>query len=870
MRAALVPALLALAAAASAARATAQDPDRQGGRLEVQGAAQFEEAVRKLEGRPVRSLRVERQGRRGEEPRAVEPAEAESLGRLLQTRVGQPFEPRKVANDCSSLWQERRMAVVAFAEDLDGEVAVTFLIEHEVEVYEEVEFVGNNHFERAAIESMLGITAGRQVTRTEAEAMRKVLIARYRRDGYAFCTVTSQDRAFEDDVAATPAAASRALRRLRFVVDEGPEVEVGEMRFFGNATLAGEASLGWFGTGQYLLRDAGLTTDSGDAFSRETLEEDLDRLRLFYRSQGFLDATVDLLDARITADRTSVDLDFLVVEGPRYRVRSVAVEHVLGNGQPLVGTPLHPAAEVAKELKVVAGEYYDHERIRRDVQAIQDYYGRRGHPPVSFPGMLQVQGGCRVFDPQPTFADGPEVDLVYQVSEGVPKKLRDVLIRGNRFTRDAVIRRRVRVVPGETIDMVKVRDAQTAIEQTQYFQDAASQRGPRLQLEPVTGQPEYVDIGIDLEDGSTGELRWGVGISTGQGAQANVTFNKRNFDLYKPPSSLNPITAIGEVLDNEAFHGGGQQLQMLLAPGTRFSQFQLTWVEPDVFTHHFETYELRVNGRRVIQRLPDGYTSDLLGAEVQLSRNLTRFLNVGLALRHDTVGVEALAPDATSLAFDAEGSTEMRGTRASIRYRDYDNPIRPTSGIELGLTADYVGGFLGGEESMTRYIHTAHVYVPLAENEMRHRTVLHLEHLLGYAEAFGGSDDVFVTNRFYMGGASLRGFGFRRAGPSQFGRPLGGEVMYTATAEVSFPLIATRMEGDVRDRELVRWVAFSDLGLLGLAIDDASFGEPRLSVGFGVRIQIPYLQLPISLDLGWPLLYEETDDRRVLFFSISP
>jgi outer membrane protein assembly factor BamA len=58
--------------------------------------------------------------------------------------------------------------------------------------------------------------------------------------------------------------------------------------------------------------------------------------------------------------------------------------------------------------------------------------------------------------------------------------------------------------------------------------------------------------------------------------------------------------------------------------------------------------------------------------------------------------------------------------------------------------------------------------------------------------------------------------------------------------------------------------------LLGLSIDDPTFSEPRLSVGFGVRIQIPYLQLPISLDLGWPLIYEETDDRRVLYFSISP
>ena len=83
------------------------------------------------------------------------------------------------------------------------------------------------------------------------------------------------------------------------------------------------------------------------------------------------------------------------------------------------------------------------------------------------------------------------------------------------------------------------------------------------------------------------------------------------------------------------------------------------------------------------------------------------------------------------------------------------------------------------------------------------------------------------------------------------------------------PLVATRLEGEVRDRELLRGVFFTDFGLLGLAVDDPSFGELRASSGFGIRIEVPYLEVPIALDLGWPWLYEETDDRRQLYFSIS-
>jgi outer membrane protein insertion porin family len=394
-------------------------------------------------------------------------------------------------------------------------------------------------------------------------------------------------------------------------------------------------------------------------------------------------------------------------------------------------------------------------------------------------------------------------------------------------------------------------------------------RGPRLQLEPVAGSSDLVDIGLDLEDGSTGELRWGIGISTGQGAQGQLQFNKRNFDIAKLPSSPNPITIIEEVLDNKAFHGGGQQLNTLLAPGSRQSQFQMTWIEPDLFGDHFETYEARVTGRRIIRRLPDGYTSDVLGAEVGLSRWLTETISVGLSVRHDTVQVESLATDATALAYDAEGQTELRAGRLNLRYRDFDDPLRMTSGVEIGFGVEMVGGLLGGDESLSKFTHTANWYVPVRENEMGHRTVLHLEQFLGFAQSFGGSDDVFLTERFYMGGPDLRGFDFRRAGPTQFNRPLGGEAKWTATAELFFPLVATRLEGEVRDRELLRGVVFTDLGLLGLDDGDETFRQLRASSGIGIRIEIPFLEVPIALDLGWPWIYEETDDRRQLYFSIS-
>ncbi|MBP8299834.1 MAG: BamA/TamA family outer membrane protein [Planctomycetes bacterium] len=843
---------------------------------------QFDEAVLKLKGLPVRAIQMAKAAGGGAPPRVLDAATADPVVRSLETRVGRPFEPRQVSSDCANLWHERRLVVAAWVLEVEGEVVVRFIIEREVETYERVEFRGLVHFDRATVNNLLGLGTDRQITSTEAEAMRKVLLARYRRDGYAFAGIELQERVpdeLDDEKSKDATGIPRvegAARRILFRVDEGPKVTIRNVLMMGNRSFAAEPVFGMFGTDDYLLRDSHIQSDPawglkrGGAYSREILEEDLDRLRLFYRGNGFLDATVDLAEVLFSEDRTEADVTFLVVEGPRYRIKSVRIEHVDARGEPTRTAPLYAADEIQKDLKIEPGEFYNHGRLQRDWLGIQEFYGRRGHPASSFPGMEKDPAASRVYyPPSETYGLEPEVDIVFRVYEGVPKNLRDVVIRGNQFTRDAVIRRRIRIAPGDRIDMKEVSRSQRNLDQSRYFDDPVTMRGPRLQFEPVAGEQDLLDLAVDLEDGATGELRWGVGISTGQGAQASITFNKRNFDLVNLPSSANPVTVIREVLDNKAFHGGGQNLNMLLAPGSRFSQFRLAWTDPDIFGEHQDTHELRVAGQRIIRRLPDGYTSDTLGAEVGLSRNFTDEFNVGLSLREDSVRVGSLAPDATSLAFDAEGTTELRGLRLNARYRDYDDLRRPTSGFEIGLSAEMNGGFLGGEESFTKFTHTAQVYVPLGENEMGHRTVLHLEHLLGTAQAFGGSDDVFLTERFYMGGSNLRGFSYRGAGPKQFNRPVGGEVTYTATAELSFPLIATRLENEIRDRELLRWVMFTDIGLLGLSTSDSTFGELRGSSGVGLRIEVPLLELPISLDLAWPWQFEESDDRRQFYFSIA-
>jgi outer membrane protein insertion porin family len=363
-------------------------------------------------------------------------------------------------------------------------------------------------------------------------------------------------------------------------------------------------------------------------------------------------------------------------------------------------------------------------------------------------------------------------------------------------------------------------------------------------------------------------LVWGAGYSTGYGVQGRIQLEKRNFDWKRLPSSLSPVTWVDELLSNKAFHGAGQDLRLVLAPGTQITTARASFYEPDLFGDHIDTIGLRLEAFRN-RRLIDSYTWDGLGAFVGLDRSLTEYFRVGIGARQETIQVEDIAPDAPALVWDAEGQTEVRSLQAWMSLTDVDHFLLPTNGYDLRLTAEVAGGLLGAEEDFYKISLSADLYHTLHRDSLDRPHVLAVRQSFDYGHAYGRSDDLFVSERLYMGGSNLRGFDQWGAGPTQFGRPLGGEVRYLSRLEYQFPMVSTRLESSIREVELLRGVVFSDAGLLGTSISDPSFGELRLSVGLGVRIHVPVLGVPIALDFGYPLLYESTDDRRVFFFSLS-
>ncbi len=270
---------------------------------------------------------------------------ADRILRNFPIQVGQPLPNLSIFRTVGeSLWIEQNIIVGFNAKaSVEGDGIDLFVVVlHEDRPYDRTEFQGLDHFSRAQVDSLLGLSSDRRVTAMQAESLRNTLRDRYRRDGFPFCEIDI--RIDEDDSI------------LTFVVDEGPLITVRDVHFRGNRAFAGKLPLGIGGSGS-LVRDSEIQSApswafvKGGAYSVEIIEEDLDRLQLFYRRNGYRDAEV-FLAAVVPVGDTERDLIFRVIEGERYRVTEVRLDHLDQESPPGRTEPSYPVEEIMAELGV--------------------------------------------------------------------------------------------------------------------------------------------------------------------------------------------------------------------------------------------------------------------------------------------------------------------------------------------------------------------------------------------------------------------------------------------------------------------------------------------------------------------------------------
>ncbi len=735
------------------------------------------------------------------EIRGLEALSEAYVRRLVKTRPAQPFSTRQIEEDVRTLLRSRKFLNAFATTDVEaGEVVVTFTIQEKPTLVS-VEIIGNKKFTDLELYELTP-TAGAVVDAYELRRARRDILNKYHQAGYYYAEVTLDE------------ATLRSTGRAVYQITEGPRVKVRHISFEGNRAYGPRRLRSRVETRTYfwLFRTG--------ALDEEQAERDTLAIQNLYRDEGYLDARVGYRLDFDPVKREDVNLVFVIEEGPRYRVYEIV----------FAGNTVFDDDSLRGVMAVEPGDYMRSEAIRTDVRHLVDKYGELGYIDARI-------------DTRSDFLDEPGVVVLrVVVSENEQSRFGRITIRGNRQTKDEVVRRELRFYPGELYNSVAVRKAEQRIRELGLF------RPDGVEIVPLRYEGGQREALVQVEETETTKFLIGFGVSTDSGVMGSLTIDNRNFDIGDWPRSW------GEFFRGRAFKGDGQRLLFQAEPGTEVSRFRVTFTEPYLLDR-----PVRLDTSvYLFQRGREAYNEERLGFTLSLSKRFSGGVLDGWALegatRIEGVSITDLDPFPARDIREAKGDHLLTALKGTIVRDTTDSRMLPSEGYRLSFSWEQVGA-LGGDHRFGKPSASFAWYKTLRTDILDRKSIFAMR-----ADAAYIVGDAPVFERFYAGGfGSLRGFGFRGVSPRSgiFNNPIGGKLILLTGAEYSFPLYGKTFRG----------VTFLDMGTVE---EDLTISSWRAAVGFGLRVQVDFFgPVPIVFDFGFPIAKDDDDDTQVFNFAFG-
>src|SRR5262249_26433861 len=190
------------------------------------------------------------------------------------------------------------------------------------------------------------------------------------------------------------------------------------------------------------------------------------------------------------------------------------------------------------------------------------------------------------------------------------------------------------------------------------------------------------DILVQVKETHTGSLMFGIGVNSDAGLVGSVVLNERNFDLFRPPTSL------ADILEGRAFRGGGQEFRLEAVPGTQIQRYTVSFREP----YLFDTPNALGLSGYYYERLYSEYTEKRTGMRVTVDRQLNPLWTASVGLRVENVNVSNFAFFPPPDFFKAAGNTLVVAPRIGVRRDSRDSYLRPTEGSIFQISYEHVFG----------------------------------------------------------------------------------------------------------------------------------------------------------------------------------
>ncbi len=733
------------------------------------------------------------------EPFKVQDIRVEGLQRVepgtifasLPLRVGDEY------NDDKGAAAIRALFALGLFKDVRLEASgnVLVVVVEERPTIADVDFVGTKEFDKDTLKKAMrdvGLADGRPYDKALADRAEQELKRQYLNKSF-----------YGVDVVTTLTPIERNRVNLTFTVTEGEPAKIKDIRIVGAKAFSESTLKGLFDqdTGGWLS-----WYTKSDRYSRAKLNADLETLRSYYLSRGYLEFRIESTQVAISPDKQDISITINVNEGQKYVVSGVKLE----------GNYLDREDEFKSLVTIRPGEPYNADTVAETTKAFTDHFGNFGFAFARVEAVPEID------------RENNRVALVLKAEPSRRAYVRRINVSGNNRTRDEVIRREFRQYEASWYDGDKIKLSRDRVDRLGYFTEV------NVETQEVPGSPDQVDLVINVAEKPTGSLQLGAGFSSAEKVSVSFSIKQEN------------VFGSGNYLGVDVNTSKYRRTLVFSTTDPYFTKDGISRTL-DLYYRTDKPYEDQGGNYKLVT----AGTSVRFG--VPFSETDTVFFGGGLERTEIKAGTNI--PAAYLAYSDTYGATSY-AVPLTIGWSrdDRDSALAPNSGRYQRLNSDWS---VAGDARYVRANYQVQQYVPLNK-----KFTLAFNGELGWGSGLNGRPYPVFKNYYSGGLGSVRGFDQGTLGPRDVtGASLGGPKKVTLNAEFIAPF-----PGAGNDRTL-RVFTFVDAGNVYGENDKVDLSQMRVSTGLGLSWISPLG--PLRLAYAQPVRKFAGDRIQKLQFQIG-
>ncbi len=733
-----------------------------------------------------------------------------AIANLIPYKIGEIFDQRKTRMLIRNLYYglKRFRNIKVFGEPIDNNLIAIHVVVEEKTPLAEIKTSGNKKVSDKEIAKKINIDEINAIDPEELKIIAHKIKELYLEKGYNQIDIETEFIVDEDN---------RAV--ANFIIHEGPASIVKQIKFIGNTHVSSKE-----------LRAIALTKedwlfsflDRAGNYHPDRLDGDKHFIELYYQNQGFLHAKVVDTIVDVNKANQHIILTFEIEEGDRYTINKINAP----------GNDLVSEEYILSRLPMREGMYYSRDAIANAIKRLELLWGDYGYI------FAHVEPSILPNEDDKTVAVSFFSDLGDRVY------LNKITIRGNKKTRDKIIRRKILLDEGELLTQNRMNLSKRNVASLGYFDP---REGVNWKIKRI--DKETADLDLIVKETKTGHF------------SAQLGFGGAGADINSPLSS---VSVKGELSDTNLF-GSGVHVNLSTSYSKEEQTAMLHLAQPWMFDkpilgafdlyHRRPVYDELQHVKTVHQKLTGA--SLTAGFITQSKKPIMHDVNVVL-----TAGAEDIKYTTQPIAlFD---NIVERAEYQGILNKEF----------APGLFA-YISGKLE-QDTRNHPIHTSYGHrwrvmgrfaIPTSNNNIgfykleceaswftpliaEYDLVLKLHGYCGISSPFKNRTVPF-GELFHIGGqSSVRGFLFGQIGPQFSGDTIGGTKAFFWNAELIVPIT-----GDMNMKAVVFYdggTGFDNpyLNNVSKTFVSGNNFDYRHSIGIGVRLQQP---MPINIDWGFKI-----------------